>query len=216
MADHAIVPKRIVLLGDSIFDNAAYTSGQPDVLQHLRSILPGGWDATLCAVDGSTTGDLKDQLGEVPANSSHLVVSIGGNDALLNSDLLKTPVQSTAEALALFGERARRFEEDYAKAVDTVLTLGKETIVCTIYNGNLEPAEAPLARVALMMFNDVILRAAFGRGLAVIDLRFVCVEAADYANPIEPSGTGGRKIASAIAKACGALAADAPTRVNVG
>src|SRR5690606_15680370 len=143
----------IVLLGDSIFDNAAYTGGKPDVLPHLRAILPDGWETTLCAVDGSTTGDLIDQLGAVPSNATHLVVSIGGNDALLNSDLLNTPVRSTAEALTLFGERATRFETDYAKAIDTALTLGRETPVCTIYNGNLEPPEAPLARVALRLFN---------------------------------------------------------------
>ena len=65
----------IVLLGDSIFDNATYTGGEPDVLQHLRAILPEGWDTTLCAVDGSTTGDLMDQLGAVPSNATHLVVS---------------------------------------------------------------------------------------------------------------------------------------------
>lgn len=206
----------IVLLGDSTFDNATYTGGEPDVLQHLRAILPNGWDATLCAVDGSTTADLNDQLGAVPANATHLVVSIGGNDALLNSDLLNTPVQSTAEALALFGKRANKFEADYAQAIDAVSGLGRETVLCTIYNGNLEPPEAPLARVALMMFNDAILRAAFKRGLTVIDLRFVCNEPADYANPIEPSGTGGRKIASAIAEAIGARATAAPARVYVG
>lgn len=207
---------QIVLLGDSIFDNATYTEGEPDVLQHLRAILPNGWDAMLCAVDGSTTGDLHDQLETVPSNASHLVVSIGGNDALLNSDLLNTPVRSTAEALTLFGERARKFEKEYAKALDAVLALGRETMICTIYNGNLGPIEAPLARVALMVFNDAILRAAFARGLAVIDLRFVCSDPADYANPIEPSGTGGLKIANAIAKACSAVLAPTPAKVHVG
>jgi len=216
MAGEAKVSNQIVLLGDSIFDNATYTGGEPDVLQHLRSMLPDGWDATLHAVDGSTTGDLKEQLGSVPSNATQLVVSIGGNDALLNSDLLNTPVQSTAEALALFGARARKFEADYATAIDVALALGRETLVCTIYNGNLEPPEAPLARVALMLFNDAILRTAFARGLAIIDLRFVCDEPADYANPIEPSGTGGRKIATAIAKACGAVTTAAPARVHVG
>ena len=206
----------IVLLGDSIFDNAAYTGGKPDVLRHLRAILPDGWDATLCAVDGSTTGDLLDQLGAVPSNATHLVVSSGGNDALLNSDLLDTPVRSTADALTLFGERATKFEADYANAIDAVLALGRGTLVCTIYNGNLEPPEAPLARVALMLFNDAILRTAFERGLAAIDLRFVCANPDDYANPIEPSGTGGRKIANAIAKACGAVVTTAPARVHVG
>jgi len=34
--------------------------------------------------------------------------------------------------------------------------------------------------------------------------RFVCTETTDFANPIEPSGMGGRKIAEAIARATGA------------
>jgi hypothetical protein len=194
----------IVLLGDSIFDNRAYTGGAPDVVGHLRELLPGGWRATLCAVDGSTADDLSDQLASVPADGSHVVISVGGNDALLNSDLLGTAVKSTAEALTLFGERILRFEHAYLAAIDGALALRRDTTVCTIYNGNLGAREAALARVALMMFNDVILRVAFERGLRVIDLRFVCSEAADYANPIEPSGRGGRKIAQAIARSVGA------------
>ena len=34
---------------------------------------------------------------------------------------------------------------------------------------------------------------------ALVDLRLVCTEAADYANPIEPSTAGGAKIARAVA-----------------
>jgi hypothetical protein len=48
----------IALLGDSIFDNHSYTGGALDVVGHLREALPAPWRATLCAVDGSTTGDL--------------------------------------------------------------------------------------------------------------------------------------------------------------
>ena len=60
-------------------------------------------------------------------------------------------------------------------------------IVCTNYNGALEPDQARLARVALMMFNDVILRAALEHRATVIELRVVCADPVDYANPIEPS-----------------------------
>jgi hypothetical protein len=190
----------VALLGDSVFDNAAYTSGEPDVVTHLRAALPGGWRATLCAVDGATTADVARQLGHVPADATHLVLSVGGNDALLNSDLLDAPVRSTAEALALFGARTGRFEEAYRRALGGVLALGRPTAVCTIYNGRLPPDQARLARVALMTFNDAILRAAFEHSLSVIDLRAVCSAPEDYANPIEPSGTGGRKIAETIAR----------------
>ena len=38
----------------------------------------------------------------------------------------------------------------------------------------------------------------------IIDLRLVCDEPAEYANPIEPSSIGGAKIALAIAAGVGA------------
>ena len=54
----------IVLLGDSIFDNAAYVGGGPDVIEQLKSILPRDWQATLLAVDGSVTTDVIDADSE--------------------------------------------------------------------------------------------------------------------------------------------------------
>lgn len=208
-----VTNSHIALLGDSIFDNAPYTDGAPDVSSHLRALLPEGWGASLLAVDGSTTADLGPQVAHVGDDVTHVVLSLGGNDALMNSDLLNVPVGSTAEALALFGQRVDAFKASYVAALDSVLALERRTTVCTIYEGNLEPAWAPLARVALMVFNDVILRIAFERAVDVIDLRLVCTEASDYANPIEPSGSGGRKIAEAIAVAVGAEDGPSTSRV---
>ena len=50
--------KHVVLLGDSIFDNAAYVAGGPDVVKQLRAALPNDWRATLNALDGAV-GDRK-------------------------------------------------------------------------------------------------------------------------------------------------------------
>src|SRR3954447_24866153 len=82
-------PSHVVLLGDSIFDNAAYTHGGPDVITHLRRVLPVDWRGTLCAVDGATSRDVASQLPCIPTDASHLVVSVGGNDALQNSDFCR-------------------------------------------------------------------------------------------------------------------------------
>ncbi len=206
----------IALLGDSVFDNAAYTGREPDVLTHLRAILPAPWKASLLAVDGATTRELATQLAKVALEVSHLVISLGGNDALLNSDLLALPVSSTTEALDLFADRIASFEEQYRRAIGAALLLERQTTICTIYNGNLDAEEARVARIALMTFNDVILRLAFEHALPVIDLRAVCDEPRDYANPIEPSGRGGRKIARAVARACGALeGAESASRVFI-
>ena len=206
--------EHIVLLGDSILANGAYTGHDPDVITHLRHLLPEGWRATLGAVDGATATGLASQLPRVPHDATRVVVAIGGNDALRNIDLLSLRVTSSAELLMTFDQRLARFEHDYRAALGQVLALDRPTTVCTIYNGALTGDQARPARVALTLFNDVILRTAFDERLDVIDLRAVCSQPADYANPIEPSGEGGRKIARAIAKACGAVeGATSPARV---
>src|SRR5688572_23204692 len=51
---------------------------------------------------------------------------------------------------------------------------------------------------ALQAFNDVIVRQAALKKIPLIDLRLLCNDAADYANPIEPSEIGGSKIARTI------------------
>lgn len=67
----------IVLLGDSIFDNASYVPDRPAVIDQLRQTLPSGWRATLLAVDGHITEDVADQLKNLPPEATHLVVSAG-------------------------------------------------------------------------------------------------------------------------------------------
>jgi hypothetical protein len=195
----------VALLGDSTFDNGAYTSGGPDVLTQLRPLLPSGWSATLLAVDGARTDDVARQLSRLPPDTSHLILSVGGNDALAHGDLLERPAASAAQVLALLAEAAAGFERRYRVLVDRLIEHRLPLTVCTIYNGNFpDPVFQRIASTALCGFNDVILRVAFERGLTVIDLRLVCSEPTDYANPIEPSSLGGAKIARAIVRALSA------------
>jgi len=116
---------------------------------------------------------------------------------------MRSPARSVADALVKLGDRATRFERAYRTMIDRVRRLGLSTTVCTIYNGNLSEDEAAVARVGLTAFNDVILRVAFESRFRVIDLRLVCSEPSDYANPIEPSSAGGEKIARAILASLG-------------
>ena len=57
----------VVLLGDSVFDDAAYVAEASDVVRQVRRRLPLGVRATLAAVDGSKMGDVYQQLGDSPA-----------------------------------------------------------------------------------------------------------------------------------------------------
>ena len=214
MTPSEIPPGHVALLGDSILDNGAYTAGRPDVISQLRGMLPAGWQATLLAIDGSVIADLPSQVSRVLGDTTHLVVSIGGNDVLGNMDALGLRVRSADEALLRIGERVDRFERAYRDAIERALQLRRPTTLCTIYDGNLPPAEAAPARIGLMPFNDVILRIAFEQGLGVIDLRLVCTQPEDYANAIEPSSRGGEKIAQAILRALG-LGAGSPQATRV-
>jgi hypothetical protein len=190
-----------VLLGDSIFDNASYTGGQPDVISQARDFLPSDWKATLLAVDGATTDGIPAQLARLPGDASHLVLSVGGNNALRRSEILDMPVKSTAEALTLLAEAAGEFESAYRKAVTLCLRHSLPLVVCTIYNGNFpDPDYQRRAAIALAAFNDAIIRVAGERQLKVIELRQICNQPQDYANPIEPSSIGGAKIAKAIVR----------------
>jgi len=192
----------LVLIGDSVFDNGAYTQGGPTVIEQVSSALPQGWSATLQAIDGSTTEDVPAQLEVLPEDTSHLVLSVGGNNALLRADVLQTPVATSGEALLLLAQAANDFEASYRGIVSVILSKGVPLVVCTIYHGNFpEAGYQACVAVALCAFNDVIIRVAAEHGLKVIDLRRICVQPSDYANPIEPSSQGGQKIASAIAKA---------------
>ena len=189
----------MVLLGDSIFDNAAYVAGAPDVVRQVRRRLPVGFEATLAAVDGSTMVDVSGQLGRVPEDATHLVLSVGGNDALGRGDFLGAPARSTAEALSGLADIGDEFERGYDSMLAGVLALGVPTAICTIYYPRFpEPALQKVAVAALSVFNDAIVRAAFINSLPLLDLRLICTEEGDYANPIEPSARGGEKISRAI------------------
>lgn len=194
----------VVLLGDSIFDNAHYTGGGPDVASQVRKLLPPEWGVSLLAVDGSTTENIHDQVQRLPKEATHLVLSVGGNNALteasrLGISLFGFPDVPTLKGLDTLADVYDDFESQYCFAVNACLLPGLPLGICTIYNGCFpDKSYQRIASLALTVFNDVILRVAIERSLPVIDLRLICSQLADYANPIEPSSIGGEKIAKAI------------------
>jgi hypothetical protein len=88
----------VVLLGDSIFDNGVYVPGQPDVVRQLRGQAAIAWRATLNAVDGAVTGACAAAPAHA-ADATHLVVSVGGNDALAHIGVLQDRSNSIGDAL---------------------------------------------------------------------------------------------------------------------
>ena len=193
----------IVLLGDSIFDNALYVPLGADVETQLRAWLGEQYQVRLLARNGSVLADMTAQLAGLEDSNpvaTRVVVSCGGNDVLGLVGHLHSPVRSALNATELLASWQARFQSDYQRMLDLVLSKELPTVVSTIYDAM--PGLAAGVRAALALFNDVILREAVVRSLPVLDLRLVCTEAIDYSSSslIEPSATGSRKIAAAIAE----------------
>ncbi len=191
--------QHVVLLGDSIFDNASYVLGGDPVIEQLRSRLPHGCRATLLATDGACICNLARQLSSVPSDATHLVISVGGNDALGNRHVLNASIASASELFSELTQIQMRFSDEYRAMLRLVEAAQRPTLICTIYDAI--PGLGCNAVTALSIFNDAIIRAGVDAGLPILDLRIVCNELRDYSSisPIEPSEIGGSKITSAIA-----------------
>jgi len=207
--------KHIVLAGDSVFDNGSYVSGQPDVAQQLRNQLGEDSNVTLLAIDGDVTKGVHNQLTQLPEDTSHLFISVGGNDALGQLQIFTDPVSSVGEGFLKFSRVQTTFQQEYKAMLENALSLNIPTTICTIYkpcfyhpdmsrvgsyvgNGVSNTDLQNVSVTALTAFNDVILQEAVTTGIPLMDLRVMYDNVADYANPIEPSTIGGRKMVSVM------------------
>jgi hypothetical protein len=189
----------IAMIGDSVFDNASYVGEAPDVRAQLQSLLASA-EVTSFARDGAVMADIPMQLRQIPHSATYIVVSIGGNDAIGASGVLEEGASTMADALEKLAVIRDRFDRSYETMIDLVLERSLPAAFCTIY----EPRFPDLRRrraaaTALTVLNDVITRQVFRKRASLIDLRLVGDRETDFASPIEPSATGGEKIAKAIA-----------------
>jgi len=137
----------LVLLGDSIFDNHAYVAGGPAVIDQVQQRVPQGWQGTLLAVDGNTAAQIPRQLQRLPAAASHLVLSVGGNDALGCLPQLGAPAANVVGALGTLSAMLATFRHSYTALMAELLALNKPLMVCTVYDavpGLTDPLKAAL------------------------------------------------------------------------
>ena len=191
----------LVLLGDSIFDNRRYVEGGPAVIDQVSQRMPLGWKASLLAVDGDTSTMALKQLPKVPPHTTHLVLSVGGNDALGCIPGLETAAASVKQGLGWLNKVQTEFRTNYQALTAALLALNKPLMVCTVYDS--VPGMPKELGTALGLFNDVILKEAIQQGMPVLDLRLICTEPDDYSkvSPIEPSSAGGAKVAESMVRA---------------
>jgi len=200
----------VAILGDSIFDNKAYVGGAPDVRAQVQAMLPE-FEVSSAARDGAVIADVASQLSQLPRTTTHMVVSIGGNDAIRASGVIDENAITVFSALEKVAAVAEGFAQSYAGMVRLLSERSIPIALCTIYDPRFpDLGRRRVSTTALTVLNDAITRQAFGARASLIDLRLICNQDEDFANAIEPSVVGGGKIARAIAafaKGSGATAA---------
>lgn len=196
----------ITLLGDSIIDNKTYVQQQEySVLEHLQNISKN--EFLQLAYDGDTTVNvLERQLqSQEVAKSSHLVLSIGGNDLLQNILFLHDgPIENINKALSdVHKQILKPLEQRFETIVEKLSSHRANLLLCTVYEGDLGRTDEfrdvlDSSKIMVSSFNDTVYKTASKYNADVLELRHIFTSPEDYANPIEPSHVGGEKLAQAI------------------
>lgn len=195
---------KLVLLGDSTIDNKVYVQTEElSVKEHLENLVD--YEVLQIALDGAITDDvINNQIDMIPGDASHILLSVGGNDLLQEIDFLYqdfkyTPKRLLETVIGLLSPIA----ENYETIVKQLSTNRAKLLCATVYEGNLvgsvefdSISDSSKAMVSLL--NDSIFRICDEYDLETLDLRNIFVSPEDYANPIEPSHIGGKKLAKEI------------------
>jgi len=196
----------ITLLRDSIIDNKTYVQQQEySVLEHLQNISKN--EFLQLAYDGDTTVNvLERQLqSQEVAKSSHLVLSIGGNDLLQNILFLhEGPIENINKALSdVHKQILKPLEQRFETIVEKLSSHRANLLLCTVYEGDLGRTDEfrdvlDSSKIMVSSFNDTVYKTASKYNADVLELRHIFTSPEDYANPIEPSHVGGERLAQAI------------------
>eukprot|EP01006_Ploeotia_vitrea_P022398 TRINITY_DN54808_c0_g1_i1.p1 TRINITY_DN54808_c0_g1~~TRINITY_DN54808_c0_g1_i1.p1 ORF type:complete len:235 (+),score=20.54 TRINITY_DN54808_c0_g1_i1:86-790(+) len=216
--------RKIVLVGDSVFDNKTYVKKgavtdnytHPElgssVIEHLQEREE---NSVLCAEDGAIISQVREQLPHIPTDATHVFVSCGGNDLLIQQGTVMSQIlQGTDKDIAVANLGAE-LSNKYLQLFEELKLLNRPTAVCFIYNPCYTKSQAnPNPRVVTeqtllqqwapevikQVNQSVILPLAQQFKFAVLDLQTLFNDASCYANPIEPSVEGGRRIAELVHK----------------
>ena len=136
----------VSLLGDSTVDNKAYTGVEPALTECIQHLVGHDEQVTLCARDGALAAAMKDQLAAMPDKTTHIVISVGGNDALGQVSLLKEKVTDVAAATHVLLKISREFECKLEKEIRRVVDeygvssegVRRSIVVCSVYEPQFE------------------------------------------------------------------------------
>jgi hypothetical protein len=184
--------KTYILLGDSILKNNSYVKNGKAVEDILNEKTN---DNTKCyAKDDSTIVDVYSQLDSIPSDlnkdSTTIFLSVGGNDILNNYADKDVSVKDTKVLDPIFNAY-----KTLIKSIQTKMNESKLVLLDIYYPTNIKLAQY---KPILEEWNKLITDFASTNNLQVINISNILIESTDFTLNIEPSETGGEKIANNI------------------
>jgi len=194
------MPKKIVLLGDSVFDNKPYVPKGKDVVSVLQS--DRRTEVHSFARDGSQVRDTQFQVGNIhllPDLPHAIVVSVGGNNFVPLLDFEGMEVSRTAFDAAML-----EFQNHYSTLLSKFKFLKQEqdvrVLVFNVYNPF--PKEFPMYDQVCSMLVDVnakIEAISSGFGYELVDVHeLLSGDPTNFVEIIEPSAKASNLISKLI------------------
>ena len=94
-------------------------------------------------------------------------------------------------------------EQRFETIIEKLSSHRANLLLCTVYEGDLGRTDEfrdvlDSSKIMVSSFNDTVYKTASKYNADVLELRHIFTSPEDYANPIEPSHIGGKKLAQAI------------------
>jgi hypothetical protein len=180
----------MVLLGDSIFKNESYVKSGLSVSEYLKSNL----SSTYCyALNDSTIVDVYNQVEQIPLDyndpNCSIFLSVGGNDILSNH------IQDKESLMPIFIAYTKLI-----RSIKTKMDKSRLFLVNIYYPSNLKYSQYTPILVEWNKMIDDYAYESTNNISGVVRLNELFKEESDFTHEIEPSETGGLKIAEAILK----------------
>jgi len=184
--------KTYILLGDSIIKNNSYVKNGKAIEDILNEKTNGN---THCyAKDDSTIVDIYSQLdsisSELNKGSTTIFLSAGGNDILNNYADKEVSIKDTKDLDPIFNAY-----KTLIKSIQTKMNDSKLVLLDIYYPTNIKLAQY---KPILEEWNKLIADFASTNNIEVINISNILIESTDFTLNVEPSETGGEKIANSI------------------
>lgn len=184
--------KTYILLGDSIIKNNSYVKNGKGIDDILNEKTNGN---TYCyAKDNSTIVDIYSQIelisNELNKKTTTIFLSVGGNDILNNYRDKEVSIKDIKILDPIFNAYKKLF-----KSIQTKMNDSKLVLLDIYYPTNIKLTQY---KPILEEWNKLIADFASTNNLQVINISNILIESTDFTLNIEPSETGGEKIADNI------------------